>query len=1321
MALPSTPYDPLFQEAGEKHGVDPAILKAIASVESDFRPDAVGPRTKSGQAKGMMQFVPATAKAYGLEDPFNPEQSVDAAARLMKDLTKQFDGDVGKALEAYNGGPRLVGRSKQTAAYRQKVLQRAKLADTTQFAQNKRTPMPEPTPRVSLSDVADMPASYKAAIALQYFTDTDPEGNPVDSAEQTLAALEQEQADLAYEQTKPAGGSLLQKFFSAKTEGSVSPFDIMAGMQQPEAASTDQGPEQVAQVQGFADGGFAFRGTSLPGMPNPYLNLQNVYTPEEREFLKRQEEAISQYEGGQEGYEKQMADYQAQVDAYNKRMESMTPQIEAYNKQLSDYEKQLAAYNEQVDLWNKHFVNATPGHEYYYYYLNRNSLNPDAIFASKNPVPTFNAQAPDFGPQPVAPKQPIPAGMTQAQYEQYVNQVNAKQGDIEGRRKQAAQQELALDVVQDPGKYNLAGFGFSQGGDASKEGMLEKVKRFIVENDLTPADFMLTPRTIPLGMMLQPSEANAGEAEELERYRRMAEQARGKVVGRAKGSGSRAEEVPQLDEFGRVILPEPEPEPEYSLLEKLYGVGEAAASVASSIPAAVVGSAYGAYKGLTSDKYGTPEGVREAEAAAGDVMKGMTFVPRGEAGQGYAESLSQIIPQELQGAMPQSQLMNLRVNPGAARYLGERAREGTEAAIMPVLRSQTENPNLRPEAVYGAMLGDPAQNIAGAAATYAIKPSGGAVRVEPIISNLSVKVNDAIDNFIESRLIPEGQTNVRQFADEKRKDVRDYASKKFASYYQKAGSPTDPLMQRFIEGKHQLPFESDELVSLIQAEVRDTLKTNRKDAKAGDKQAALELEKMYDMYLSDPMTISYGPQAVINLLNDPENAERFKRELLSQGYVYSPALADDAVNQILRTGRLEFTTDEGYFGDTAVAFSAASAMAKEIADKITAQGGNPNLSAIENSLQTGFRPNRAAELERTLAHEKDRLQKLGQVIEIKGASELQLVPLTGTMRKINDLTSEIENLRRGNVVYEFSPDSLFDIEDVADYMVQTPTEKWKNLEVQDLVAAAEKDYPRITDPKKIASRVKRNKKITKEQAFTGTSPVMPAESKTLPGAVWVELSPDATKIEGCMLGHCLQDERYDYAGKIARGQDRIFSLRDKDGKARVTIQATRFGMDPNAPHTVIKQIKGFSNESVMKGAERKYSKYELEDEVRDFLNEYAADQNRPLTFLEESTHIPPGMSRVFTQKQANDSPVITGIRKRLERMLQLMAPDFEAAGQTSIVTQDANALLKDLREAHANRRPDSEIVTLLYEFTNDLGTSYGYTAKDIKQMLNPFD
>jgi len=1300
MALPNTPYDPLFQAAGEKHGVDPAILKAIASVESNFRPDAVGPKTRSGQAKGMMQFVPATAKAYGLEDPFNPEQSVDAAARLMKDLLKQFDGNVGNALEAYNGGPRLVGKSKQTAAYRQKVLQRAKLTDTTQFAQNKRAPMPEKTPRVSLSNVADMPTNYKAAIALQYFTDTDPEGNPVDSAEETLAALEQEQEDLAYGQSEPAGGGFLKRFFASKEAESVSPFDIYAGMQQPEAAPTAQGPEQVAQVQGFADGGFVFRGTNLPGMPNWSIDPAQNYTKDEQEMLARMKHEFG-------SHNLRVDEYNKQIPLYEKAMEDYNSKVNQYNSLRDQYIKQVEDYNKAIETWN-----ATPRTTEFATWMSQNRpglRNPgefNVVFEAKEP------------PAPIAPT--APKGVENADsYEAWLTlrneQIQAARNKV---AKEAPGRQLALDVIQDPDKYNLAGFGFKDGGDVNKRGMMARVGQWLQENNVTPSDFLyMTGKGIPLGMLLQPSTVNAGEEEMLAALRELqAEQEQGKVVGRAKGSGPRAEEVPQLDQFGRVILPEPAPEPEYSLLEKIYGVGETAAAIGSSIPAAFAG----AVRGLATGK-----DIKDANRIAGETMQGMTYAPRSEAGRDYTEAVSEMIPQELQGVMPQSQLMNIRVNPGAARYLGERAREGTEAAIMPVLRSQMENPNLRPEAVYDAMLGDPAQNIAGAAATYAVKPSGGAVRVEPIISNLSVKVNDAIDDALQSPMTE----NPRKFAEQKRQDVRDYASKKFESYFQKAGSPKDPLMQRFIQGKHELPFEA-ELLATVEAQsplsanaktLVGNLKAEREGAKAGDKASALTLEEIYDLYASDPMTITYGPQAVVNLLNNPINAERFKRELLSQGYALSPASADSAVNQILSTGRLEFTTNEGYFGDTAVAFSAASAMAKEIADKITAQGGNPNLSAIETKLQTGYRPNRAAELERTLSHEQYRLQNLEQSINIEGASELKTGPLAVANRKINDITSEIESLRRGNVVYEFDPDSLFDVKDVADYMVQTPTEKWKNLEVQDLIAAAEKDYPRITDPKKIADRVKRNKKITKEQAFMGTSPVMPAESKTFPGAVWVELSPDATKIEGCMLGHCLQDARFDYAGKIARGQDRIFSLRDKNGRARVTIQTTRFGADPNAPHTVIKQIKGFSNESVMKGAERKYSKYELEDEVRDFLNEYAADQNRPLTFLEDSTHVPSGMTRVFTQKQENDSPVINGIRKRLERMLQHMAPDFEAAGQTSIVTQDANALLRDVRAAHADRLPDTEIVDLLDRFTQDLGNSYGYTAKDIKHMLNPFD
>ena len=68
--------------------------------ESNFNPFAVSP----AGAAGIAQFMPATAAAYGLDDPFDAEAAIDAQAHLMADLLAQF-GDPSLALAAYNAGP----------------------------------------------------------------------------------------------------------------------------------------------------------------------------------------------------------------------------------------------------------------------------------------------------------------------------------------------------------------------------------------------------------------------------------------------------------------------------------------------------------------------------------------------------------------------------------------------------------------------------------------------------------------------------------------------------------------------------------------------------------------------------------------------------------------------------------------------------------------------------------------------------------------------------------------------------------------------------------------------------------------------------------------------------------------------------------------------------------------------------------------------------------------------------------------------------------------------------------------------------------------
>ena len=71
--------------------------------ESNFNPAAVS----AVGAQGIAQFMPATAAAYGLDDPFDARRAIDAQARLMADLIGQL-GSIRLALAAYNAGPAPV-------------------------------------------------------------------------------------------------------------------------------------------------------------------------------------------------------------------------------------------------------------------------------------------------------------------------------------------------------------------------------------------------------------------------------------------------------------------------------------------------------------------------------------------------------------------------------------------------------------------------------------------------------------------------------------------------------------------------------------------------------------------------------------------------------------------------------------------------------------------------------------------------------------------------------------------------------------------------------------------------------------------------------------------------------------------------------------------------------------------------------------------------------------------------------------------------------------------------------------------------------------
>ncbi|MFL6024302.1 MAG: transglycosylase SLT domain-containing protein [Marmoricola sp.] len=99
----ATPYADLFTAASKKYGVSAALLSAVAKTESGFNPAAVSP----AGAQGLMQLMPGTAKGLGVQNTFDPAQSIDGAARMLRDLTSRF-GRTDLALAAYNAGPGAV-------------------------------------------------------------------------------------------------------------------------------------------------------------------------------------------------------------------------------------------------------------------------------------------------------------------------------------------------------------------------------------------------------------------------------------------------------------------------------------------------------------------------------------------------------------------------------------------------------------------------------------------------------------------------------------------------------------------------------------------------------------------------------------------------------------------------------------------------------------------------------------------------------------------------------------------------------------------------------------------------------------------------------------------------------------------------------------------------------------------------------------------------------------------------------------------------------------------------------------------------------------
>lgn len=99
-------YAAKIAELSQRFDLSPSLLEAVVWQESRWRESAVSP----AGARGLAQLMPGTARYLGV-DPDDPLQNLEGGARYLREQLDRFDGDLEKALAAYNAGPGRVIRA----------------------------------------------------------------------------------------------------------------------------------------------------------------------------------------------------------------------------------------------------------------------------------------------------------------------------------------------------------------------------------------------------------------------------------------------------------------------------------------------------------------------------------------------------------------------------------------------------------------------------------------------------------------------------------------------------------------------------------------------------------------------------------------------------------------------------------------------------------------------------------------------------------------------------------------------------------------------------------------------------------------------------------------------------------------------------------------------------------------------------------------------------------------------------------------------------------------------------------------------------------
>lgn len=511
-------------------------------------------------------------------------------------------------------------------------------------------------------------------------------------------------------------------------------------------AGTFGGPSLFG-AQRFALGGSV---SDLSMLDRAAMSVRPRYSQAEKDWIAAREAEYADYNKAVDEYNAGVSDYQKLVDAYNESIKPYQSEVDAYTKAVDEYNKNAELYSSVVrdeqgnpvmfryDFDGRystalfdptHVVGGRykprlspvpanalygetqqyPGYQAGQYYHVMPSSPENLRFVQQRVVrdpststdqrqgyivqsyqgkltdsPVFTRVAypgeftakPPGNPPPaftgVEPVAPTGVPYTQEQVQQYVD--TAKQR----AERSASSRALGLKVAADPSQYGLSGLSvglpFKNGGEVSNAKFIRRRAK---------------------------GSSDEGEVSNDEYIQQM-------MTGTPPtDQGSRPYDESALAQFA----------------DYLRAPVDLAQTAARGLVGSVAGPAYGVYKGLTGGKYGTPEGVREASEAGGELMQRITGEPKSQAARDVLDFIGKKAEEYKLAPMPQ--LMTLPVpGPGALRYPAEAAKTQAEDIALRAVRSQTENPDISAAELYNAMLGRQAPGAA------IVKPTGTPTTVQ---------------------------------------------------------------------------------------------------------------------------------------------------------------------------------------------------------------------------------------------------------------------------------------------------------------------------------------------------------------------------------------------------------------------------------------------------------------------------------------------------------------------------------------------------------------------------------------------------------------